>query len=264
MNSGSLKAAPECSGGCSICEADAMASGYIHSVETCGTVDGPGLRYVLFLGGCPLRCLYCHNPDAQGRPTGDCRTADEVLEDVLRYKSFIRRGGLTVSGGEPLMQPRFVGALFRGAKRHGIHTALDTSGFLGHKADDALLDQTDLVLLDIKSWKPDLYRKVTGVEVGPTLDFAERLDRRGNRMWIRFVLVPGLTDDPENVRGLADFVSRLDHVERVEILPFHQMGEYKYAELGKEYQLQDTATPTEEEIERVRAIFADHGVEAHV
>lgn len=186
------------------------------------------------------------------------------MEDVLRYKTFIRDGGLTVSGGEPLMQPRFVEALFTAAKRLGIHTALDTSGFLGHKASDALLDQTDLVLLDIKSWKPDLYRRVTGVAIQPTLEFAERLERRGNRFWVRFVLVPGLTDEPENVRGLAEFVSRLQQVERVEILPFHKMGEYKYSALEKVYQLADTASPSEEEIDRVRALFAEYGVEAVV
>lgn len=248
---------------CSVCHSD-ESLGFIHSVEICGAVDGPGLRYVLFLSGCPLRCLYCHNPDTQGKPSGESRTVEEVMEEVLRYKSFIRDGGLTVSGGEPLMQARFVNDLFAEAKRNGIHTTLDTSGFLGHKASDALLDLTDLVLLDIKSWKPDLYKKVTGVAVEPTLDFAERLQRRGNKVWIRFVLVPGLTDDPENVESLADFVSRLDHVERVEILPFHKMGEFKYAQLGKEYQLKDTPSPSKQEVEQVQAIFARHGVDAKV
>ncbi len=238
--------------------------GYIHSVETCGTVDGPGLRYVLFLGGCPLRCMYCHNPDAQGKPKGEAKSPEEVLEDVLRYKNFIKDGGLTISGGEPLMQPQFVEATFKAAKAAGIHTTLDTSGFLGHKASEELLDNTDLVLLDIKSWSPLTYKYVTGVCVDNTVKFAKRLDARGNKVWIRFVLVPGLTNNEKNVDGLAEFVATLGNVERVEILPFHKMGEHKYAELGMDYQLKETPTPTKGEIEAVQAIFAKHGVATFV
>ena len=239
-------------------------TGYVHSVETCGTVDGPGLRYVLFLGGCPLRCMYCHNPDAQGRPTGELKSPDQVLEDVLRYRNFIKDGGLTISGGEPLMQPKFVEATFKAAKAEGLHTTLDTSGFLGHKATDELLDHTDLVLLDIKSWSPLTYKYVTGVCVDNTIKFAKRLDARGNKIWIRFVLVPGLTDNAKNVEGIAEFVASLGNVERVEILPFHKMGEHKYVELGMPYQLKDTPTPTKGEIEAVQTIFSKHGVETCV
>lgn len=236
--------------------------GYFHSVETCGTVDGPGLRYVLFLNGCPLRCQYCHNPDAQGKPSGQTITAQAAFADLLKYKSFIRKGGLTISGGEPLMQPSFVHAMFSLAKEEGIHTALDTSGFVGHKASDDLLNLTDLVLLDIKSFSPVTHKLATGVPVDPILEFARRLDARGNRVWIRFVLVPGLTDRRPNVEGLAGFVQNLGNVDRVEILPFHKMGEEKYQRAGIPYQLHSTPSPTEAQIESARRIFADHGVEA--
>lgn len=236
--------------------------GHIHSVETCGTVDGPGLRYILFLHGCPLRCQYCHNPDAQGKPQGGEATAGEALADILKYKNFIRRGGLTISGGEPLMQPDFVHAVFRGAKEHGLHTALDTSGFLGYKASDALLENVDLVLLDIKSFNPATYQNVTGVSLNPTLAFAERLDKLGVDVWIRFVLVPGLTDAESNIDGLARFISTLGNVAKVEILPFHKMGESKYKQLAMPYKLADTNEPTAEEVERARSIFSRYGVTA--
>jgi len=238
--------------------------GFVHSIETCGTVDGPGVRYVLFLHGCPLRCQYCHNPDAQGKPSGETRTAEEALADVLKYKSFIRKGGLTISGGEPLMQADFVHAMFSMAKDAGIHTTLDTSGFVGHKASDELLDMTDLVLLDIKSFSPMTHKIVTGVCVDQTLKFAKRLDARGNKVWIRFVLVPGLTDNEKNIDGLAEFVSTLGNVDRVEILPFHKMGEEKYKRSGIPYQLGNTPTPTDEQIAKARAIFARHGLETFV
>jgi pyruvate formate lyase activating enzyme len=237
-------------------------TGFIETVETCGAVDGPGLRYVVFTCGCPLRCLYCHNPETQGRPRGNPITAGAVLADVLRYKRFLRRGGLTISGGEPLMQPDFVHAIFRGAKEAGIHTALDTSGFLGHRASDEFLDQVDLVLLDIKSGLSETYKEVTGVALAPTLEFARRLDARGTEMWIRFVLVPGLTDGEENIRAVGRFVARLRHVDRIEILPFHKMGEEKYARAGISYRLAETPPPTAGQIERARRLFAAEGVKA--
>ena len=237
-------------------------TGYIDSVETCGAVDGPGIRYIVFTRGCPLRCQYCHNPETQGRPSGTLKTAGEVLADAMRYKRFLRRGGLTISGGEPLMQPDFVHAILRGAKEKGIHTALDTSGFLGQKASDELLDDVDLVLLDIKGGIPATYKETTGVHLQPTLDFAKRLDARGNKMWIRFVLVPGLTDTEQNIDAVAAFTKTLKHVDRVEILPFHKMGESKYANAGIPYRLSDTPSPTQEQVARARGIFAKHGVAA--
>ncbi|MCC5833365.1 MAG: pyruvate formate lyase-activating protein [Opitutales bacterium] len=236
--------------------------GFIHSTETCGTVDGPGLRYVLFLHGCPLHCLYCHNPDTQGRPCGSTRTAGEALTEILRYRNFIRKGGLTVSGGEPLMQPAFVHALLAGAKAEGIHTALDTSGFLGSQASDELLSNVDLVLLDIKSWDPKTYKKATGTRIEPTIAFARRLEALQKPVWIRFVLVPGLTDADENIDGLAEFVSSLSNVERVEILPFHKMGENKYEAAGLPYQLALTPGASDDQVEHAREIFARYGIDA--
>ncbi|MEM9160732.1 MAG: pyruvate formate-lyase-activating protein [Verrucomicrobiota bacterium] len=236
--------------------------GHVHSVETCGTVDGPGLRYVLFASGCPLKCQYCHNPDAQGKPCGEVRSAADVLADLKKYRNFIRSGGLTISGGEPLMQSEFAHAIFQGAKEMGIHTALDTSGFLGVKAGDEMLESIDLVLLDIKSWIPKVYRETTGVMIDPTIRFAKRLNALGKPTWIRFVLVPGLTNGEENIEGLASFISTLRNVERVEILPFHKMGESKYEELGMDYKLAATPVPNAKEMLRAKRIFRKYGVEA--
>ncbi|MGE9293398.1 MAG: pyruvate formate-lyase-activating protein [Puniceicoccales bacterium] len=237
-----------------------QTKGYVETIETCGAVDGPGLRYVVFTHGCPLRCQYCHNPETQGKPRGEVTTAGKVLADVLRYKSFLRRGGLTISGGEPLMQPDFVHALLRGAKAAGIHTALDTSGFLGSRVSDAMLEDIDLVLLDIKSGIPATYEAVTGVRLSPTLKFAKRLDACSTPMWIRFVLVPGLTDSKKNIDAVARFVKTLEHVDRVEVLPFHKLGEAKYAAAGKPYTLANTPTPSAEQVERAGRIFARHGI----
>ncbi len=236
--------------------------GWVHSVETAGTLDGPGIRFVVFTSGCPLRCVYCHNPDARAMHGGRLRTAGDLVEEVESYAPFLKitGGGLTVSGGEPLLQPAFVEAIFAGARELGVHTALDTSGFLGKRASDRLLQLTDLTLLDIKSFDPATYRSVTGVSLRPTLDFARRLADRGRPAWIRFVLVPGVTDAPGNVAGLADFVAGLTNVERVEVLPFHKMGEYKWQSLGLPYTLRDVQPPTPEQVESVRQIFRERGL----
>jgi pyruvate formate lyase activating enzyme len=185
------------------------------------------------------------------------------MAEVERYHRFIdvAGGGLTVSGGEPLQQPGFTRALLTRAHDEGLHTALDTSGFLGDRADDALLAATDLVLLDVKSWSPELYRRVTATgRVGPTLRFARRLAERGTPMWIRFVLVPGLTDGEENVAGVADFVAGLSTVERVEVLPFHRLGAPKYEAMGLPFPLADTPAPTAEQVSRARQQFIDRGL----
>ena len=237
-------------------------SGYVHSVETGGTVDGPGLRYVVFTAGCPLRCLYCHNPDCMHLKNGHVMRVEEILADLATYTPYLRRGqgGLTVSGGEPLVQPSFTHALLQGAKALGLHTALDTSGFLGARASDALLDDVDLVLLDIKAFAPETYRRVTGVALQPTLDFAQRLAVLGKPMWIRYVLVPGLTDTPAEIEDLADFVAGLRSVERVEVLPFHKMGEWKWEQLDMPYQLKDTPPPGPDLEEATRAAFRRRGL----
>lgn len=232
--------------------------GSVHSWELVTAVDGPGTRLTIFLSGCPLRCLYCHNPDTMEMRRGTDVAADELLTRIARYRGVFRAtgGGITISGGEPLMQPAFVRRLVRGAAAMDVPVAIDTTGYLGAQATDEMLDDVDLVLLDVKSGLPDTYKRVTGRELQPTLDFGRRLAARGNRMWIRFVLVPGLTDAPDNVAAVADYVASLGPaVERVEVLPFHQMGRDKWAELGMRYELDATEPPTREETEAVRDVF---------
>ncbi len=237
-------------------------TGYVHSVETGGTVDGPGWRFVVFTAGCPLRCLYCHNPDICVKTSGTKREVSQVLEEIAGYQSFLKRtgGGVTISGGEPLAQPEFVTALLEGCKALGLHTALDTSGYSVIPVGQRLLDATDLVLLDLKSHDPFIFRRVTGVSHLPSFEFAKRLSDMGKPMWIRFVLVPELTDARRNVGNLADFVATLNGVERVEVLPFHKMGEEKWDSIGRKYELHETPEPTPEEAEAVRAIFRSRGL----
>lgn len=238
-------------------------TGAVHSYDLSIGVDGPGTRFVAFLAGCPLRCQFCHSPDTWYRRSGTATTVDELMERVLGYRRFISiaGGGVTLSGGEPLMQPDFVRAVLGRCRDAGLHTALDTSGFLGARADDALLDATDLVLLDIKSSDPQTYRRVTRTgRVDPTLRFAHRLAERGMPIWIRFVLVPGLTDAEANVAGVAEVVAGLPSVERVEVLPFHRLGAHKYAELGLEFPLAATAPPGPALLDRVRRQFRDRGL----
>lgn len=239
-----------------------MSEGYVHSTEIGSFVDGPGIRFVVFLAGCPLRCKYCHNPDAWKCSSGQKVSLDDVLAKIEHSADFLSAGagGVTVSGGEPLTQAGFASDILRGAKRMGLHTALDTSGYLGDRISDEQLEAVDLVLLDIKSFDPDTYRDLTGVDIEPTLAFAERLSAMGKCMWIRFVLVPGLTDDPDNVAGLARFVGRLSRVERVEVLPFHQMGRHKWEELRIPYALAETPPATAADVERVKAVFAAQGL----
>jgi len=238
-----------------------MSKGYVHSLEIGSFVDGPGTRFVVFLAGCPLRCLYCHNPDAC-RISGDRSDSDEIVAKIARTARLLSAGGggVTVSGGEPLAQAGFALDILKGASALGLHTALDTSGFLGDRVTDEMLDTLDLVLLDIKSFDPVTYREVTGVDVEPTLRLARRLSDACKPMWIRFVLVPGLTDDPANVAGLARFVAGLSSVERVEIVPFHQMGRNKWEELGLPYRLSETKPPTADEMRRVKELFEAEGV----
>ena len=238
-------------------------NGSLHSFDLSTGVDGPGTRFVAFLAGCPLRCLYCHSPDTWRRATGTITTVDQLMTEIGKYERFITvaGGGVTISGGEPLEQPDFVQAVFQRCHEHGLHTALDTSGFLGDRADDTLLANTDLVLLDIKAGDPDTYRRVTRTgRLEPTLKFAHRLAERGIPMWIRFVLVPGLTDTSETVAAVADIVAGLSTVERVEVLPFHRLGIVKYEALNLDFALVDTPTPDPEVLERVRGQFRDRAL----
>ncbi len=236
--------------------------GSLHSWELVTAVDGPGTRLTTFLSGCPLRCLYCHNPDTMEMRRGEPVLAEELLRRVARYAAVFKvtGGGLTISGGEPLMQPAFVARLLRGAKELGVHTAVDTSGYLGAHCSDAMLEDIDLVLLDVKSGIPETYKRTTGRELQPTLDFGRRVADSGTEIWVRFVLVPGLTDDEENVAAVADYVATLSTVTRVEVLPFHQMGQDKWAALGMPYELTGTEPPTPELVARVRDQFRSRGL----
>jgi pyruvate formate lyase activating enzyme len=238
-----------------------MSTGYVHSVEVGSFVDGPGARFVVFLSGCPLQCQYCHNPDVC-RVRGERTASEHVVAQIARTANFLKTGGggVTVSGGEPLAQAEFTLDILKGAKALGLHTALDTSGYLGERVTDEMLDDLDLVLLDIKSFDEATYREVTGVDLEPTLLLAKRLSQRCKPVWIRFVLVPGLTDDAANISGLARFVSGLSNVDRVEIVPFHQMGRHKWEDLGITYRLGDTQPPSPEEMARAEALFAAEGI----
>ncbi|HEX4171781.1 MAG TPA: pyruvate formate-lyase-activating protein [Acetobacteraceae bacterium] len=238
--------------------------GWIHSYETGSTVDGPGVRVMVFMSGCLLRCQYCHNPDTWHLKDG---TRIELAHAVRRLGDFAPAlramgGGLTISGGEPLVQVGFTGGLFAAAKRMGLHTALDTSGYLGSRADDDYLANVDLVLLDIKSGDPDTYRTVTGVDLEPTLRFAGRLQALGKPVWVRFVLVPGLTDDRQNIGRVARFVAPMANVEWVEVLPFHQMGGFKWRTLDVDYRLGQTPTPTDDQVRAALEIFRRAGCRA--
>ena len=232
-------------------------TGFIHSFETAGTLDGPGIRFVVFLTGCPLRCQYCQNPDTWHVRNGSPMTVDQVMGEIGKYVDFLIKagGGVTFSGGEPLVQIRFLANLLRRCKQRGLHTAVDTSGVLGERMTGAILADTDLVLLDIKAFDPDIYRKLTGGKVASTQEFAKRLSTMAKSTWIRFVLVPQLTDDYEDIEHLADFVAALQCVERVEVLPFHKMGEHKWEALNLEYQLKEIESPSEELIARIQDQF---------
>jgi pyruvate formate lyase activating enzyme len=238
--------------------------GWLHSYETGSTVDGPGVRVMLFMSGCLLRCLYCHNPDTWHLKDGTKIELSHAIRRLADFAPALRAmgGGLTISGGEPLVQIEFTRGLLAAAKQMGLHTALDTSGYLGDRADDDYLRHVDLVLLDIKSGDPDTYRKVTGVDLEPTLRFARRLNAMSKAVWIRYVLVPGLSDDPDNVRKVATFVAPMTNVEWVEVLPFHQMGEFKWKSLSLDYRLADTQAPTHEQVQAALEIFRSAGCRA--
>jgi len=239
--------------------------GFLHSFTTGSTVDGPGVRVVAWTAGCMWRCLYCHNPDTWTLTNGIPVTLAQATEELGRYRHGLKTmaGGFTLSGGEALMQDRFAVKLFAAAKAMGIHTALDTNGYYGTRLTDAELASVDLVLLDIKGWDPDRHRAVTGMEIGPTLTFARRLSALGRPIWVRFVLVPGLTDDPEDVDAIARFAAGLGTVQRVDVLPFHQMGRFKWQQLGLDYKLGHVEPPSPEVVERTCAAFRAAGLVAH-
>jgi len=240
------------------------AFGFVHSYETASRYDGPGLRIVLFVSGCLLRCSYCHNPDTWHLKDGTYVSAQQVIDRLGTFAGALRTldGGLTISGGEPLVQLGFTRRILAAAKQMGLHCAIETSGLLGERADDRYLSSLDLVLLDIKSSDPATYRAVTGRDLAPTLRFAERLAATGKPVWVRFTLVPGFTDDPANVEGIARFVAPMKNVEWVEVQPFHQLGAFKWKAIGLDYKLADTQSAPPDLVNRVLEQFRAAGCRA--
>jgi pyruvate formate lyase activating enzyme len=239
--------------------------GFLHSFTTGSTVDGPGVRVVAWTAGCMWRCLYCHNPDTWTMSNGIPVTVAKATEELRKYRRGLQvmSGGFTLSGGDPLMQHRFAVKLLTAAKALGIHTALDTNGFYGDKVSDAELEIIDLVLLDIKTWDPERHRTLTGMDNGPTLDFARRLGARRRPVWLRYVLVPGLTDDQEDIARIAGFVAGLGNVQRVDVLPFHQMGRYKWQKLNLPYALETVEPASNELVEKTCEVFRAAGLKAY-
>ncbi len=231
--------------------------GRIHSIETFGTLDGPGIRFVVFMQGCPLQCIYCHNRDTWDLQGGHEYTVDEIMEALLKYINYIRLsgGGITVSGGEPLLQLPFVTALFKRCHEKGIHTALDTSGFTNMEGIEELLSITDLVLLDIKHTCDIKHKAITGVDHSKPAAFAQLLSKRRIPVWIRYVLIPGYTDSDVDLQAAASFINSLNHVHKIEVLPYHSMGSYKWEELGQLYPLTGVPEPDEKSVEKARQVL---------
>ncbi len=232
--------------------------GYMHQRETFGAVDGPGVRYVLFLQGCALRCLYCHNPETIPVHGGTAITVADALADILRYKNFIKDGGVTISGGEPMLQPDFTLALLEACKDEGLHTAVDTSGFAPAAVYEKIADTADLILLDIKAIDNALCRKITGHTNANALAMLDYCEITGKPVWLRHVVVPGLTLDESQLTELAEHLQYYHCIECVELLPFHKLGEHKW-EQGK-YTLADTPEPTTAEMAKAKRIFTDYGL----
>ena len=247
--------------------------GHIHSIETGGTVDGPGLRYVIFLQGCPMRCQYCHNPDTWEPGTGDEMTVDEVLKSFYHNLAFYKHGGVTVTGGEPMMQMDFLIELFTKLHADGVHTCIDTSGIMFQPKSDAFMEKmealaavTDLVMLDIKHIDNEKHKALTGHSNERILAFARYLDDKGIPIWIRHVIVPGITLYQEYLEKLGEFMATLNHVQALDVLPYHTMGKVKYENLHMDYPLKDTREATKEEAVAAKKIILNaykHAKEGH-
>lgn len=238
-----------------------MTKGYVHSTESMGTVDGPGIRFVVFMQGCPMRCLYCHNPDTWEVGRGQEKTVKEIIDKYNRYRAYLKDGGITVTGGEPLLQIDFVTELFEEARRQGIHTCLDTSGNVFSRTNQAMLEKfdrllkvTNLVMLDIKHMDNEKHRELTGKANTNILDFARYLQEKQVETWIRHVVVPGYTYDTEELLALGRFIGTLDNVKAIDVLPYHTMGRAKYAKLGIDYPLGDTPALTKEQAMKARQV----------
>ncbi|MGL5477756.1 MAG: pyruvate formate-lyase-activating protein [Clostridium sp.] len=235
-----------------------MTIGRIHSIESMGMVDGPGIRVVVFMQGCSLRCKYCHNPDTWNYNDGEEVTPEELVNKLKRYRPYFERsgGGVTFSGGDPIRQPEFLIEALKLCKKEGIHTCIDTAGFgVGHY--DEILKYTDLVLFDVKDITKEGYKNVTLMDIDESLNFLEAMKRNNTKMWIRHVVVPGLTDGEEHIREFKKYISDIDNVEKVELLPYHLLGVNKYESLKMKYPLIDTPEMCEEEIEKYRKIISE-------
>lgn len=238
-------------------------TGYIHSKESFGTVDGPGIRYVLFMQGCPLRCVYCHNPDTWEIGKGEKITPDEVLQEFNKNRSFYSKGGITVTGGEPLLQVDFLTELFKKAKEEKIHTCIDTSGITYNTDNpaymqklDELMKYTDLVMLDIKHIDPESHKKLTSKDNSRILEFAKYLETKKIPLWVRHIIIEGYTDKPEDLRKLGEFIGKLKNLKALDVLPYHTMGVNKYKEMGISYPLEGMeALPMEKAVEAKKYIL---------
>lgn len=235
--------------------------GRIHSLESCGTVDGPGIRFVVFMQGCALRCQFCHNPDTWDVNKGEIYTPDELMDEIVKYKSFMNfsGGGVTFTGGEPLLQSEFILEVAKKCKDSDISVAIDTSGFIWNSKVEEILEYTDIVLLDIKNFDRGVYKAVTGVSLEPTLQFLDTLKEKNINTWVRYVLVPNLTDNLESIKEFAEHLKAYPNISKIELLGFHKMGEYKWEELGLNYQLSDTKEPTKEALKEVQQILEASG-----
>jgi len=236
--------------------------GFVHSFQTGSGVDGPGVRIVAWLSSCQFRCVFCHNPDTWKLTNGMPVPLSRAVEVVGQYRHSLRtmKGGLTISGGEPLIQHRFVLKLSAAVQKLGVHTAIETNGYFGERLSDDDLASIDLVMLGLKAITPALHREITGMDHKPVQKFARRLAARKRPVWIRFVIVPGFTDDMDEVGRMADFAAELGNVERVDVLPFHQLGRYKWEKLGMDYKLRDAEPPSQEKIDQVLARFRAAGL----
>ena len=240
-------------------------SGFLHSFTTGSAVDGPGIRVVAWTSGCQFKCLYCHNPDTWKIRNGIPVTIERAIATLEKYGAGLKimGGGITLSGGEPLMQDRFAVNLFTAAKKMGIHTALDTNGSLGNRLSDSDLEKIDLVLLDIKAWNEENHKRITGYQIAPVLEFARRLGSLKKPAWIRFVMVPGYTDNPSEAKMIAKFASGLGNIERVDVLPFHQMGRFKWKELNLGYMLEGLKPPSQEDVQKICHQFREEGLKTY-
>ncbi len=238
----------------------AEALGYVHSYETFGAVDGPGIRFIVFMQGCRLRCRYCHNPDTWEFRKGEKVSAGSVVKRILEYKSYIKRGGVTLSGGEPLEQHDFTLALLKMLHGHGLHTAIDTAGSLPLGKTHDIIEAADMLLLDIKELDARDAIALTGMSSRNTLDTLDYTRDIGKPVWIRHVIVPGITLKKEKLERLADYLRRYPNIQRIDLLPFHKMGEYKWEGCGEEYTLGATKAPSAEELSEAKDIFIKAGL----